>query len=335
MTSLAVFIVACLGATDRAELAGSLWFVGTDQVTWSAEQWATELDPIQRLGMNTLVLNGMLVGAPLKEGESDGVRTLFEEGDKRGLKFYVDTLAAANWWTLPNTDEEIARACARVKDLYARYGSYSSFQGFYIPYELYFFWDEKAALIRRLYGEIAKCCKEVAPTKSVMISPFFILDEKGVLGDFRWATPDEYRDFWKETLRQAPIDIVALQDSGEHLSCYTLEQRAPWFAAMKAACDATGKQLWANVETGELEVASLDDYVARFGLKTHVNDAKTLPAWRGVPADKLDAKLRFVRQYTPTAITWGYREFIRPSLGPNAAKLYEDYVQVLAKPAAK
>ena len=47
----------------------------------------------------------------------------------------------------------------------------------------------------------------------------------------------------------------------------------------------------------ELEVASLDDYVARFGLKTHVNDPSTTPAWRGVPADKLDAKRASMRAH--------------------------------------
>lgn len=334
MTTLAIVLMSCLGA-ERAELAGTLWFLSPDQAEWSAEQWGAELDPLQQAGMRLMILNGPYAGKTLAEGEKDGLRTLFEEGDKRGLEFYLDTLAETNWWILPDASAEVARASARVRDLHARYGRFKSFRGFYIPYELYMFWDDKAALIRTLYREIAKCCKDVAPGKPVMISPFFILDEKGMLGDFRWATPDEYRAFWTDTLKQAPIDIVALQDSGEHLSCYTLEQRAPWFEAMKGACDAAGTQLWGNVETGELEVASLDDYVAKFGLKTHVNDPRTTPAWRGVPAEKLDAKLRFVGKYTPTAITWGYREFVRPSLGPNAATLHGEYVRVLKGEPAK
>ncbi len=76
---------------------------------------------------------------------------------------------------------------------------------------------------------------------------------------------------------------------------------------------------------------SLDDYVARCGLKTHVNDPKTAPYWRGVPAEKLRDKLRFVRTFTPTAITWGYREYVRPNLGPAAQQLHTEYRAVLAK----
>ena len=71
------------------------------------------------------------------------------------------------------------------------------------------------------------------------------------------------------------------------------------------------------------------DCVARFGLKTHVNDPRTRPYWRGVPVEKLAAKLRFVRAYTPTAITWGYREFIRPAVS-RTNHLYQDYQRLLA-----
>jgi hypothetical protein len=121
------------------------------------------------------------------------------------------------------------------------------------------------------------------------------------------------------------VDIVALQDRGEHLSYYTDPQCAPFFTAMKNACAVTGRRLWANVETGELEAADPADYIARFGRKTHVNDPKTQSYWRGVPADKLVDKLSFVRHYTPTAITWGYREFVRPLGGATNAKLYSEY----------
>ena len=131
------------------------------------------------------------------------------------------------------------------------------------------------------------------------------------------------------------VDIVALQDSGEHLSCYTLEDRRPFFAAMKEACGAAGKTFWANVESGELEVASLDDYVARFGLKTHVNDPKLAPYWRAVPAEKFRDKLRLAGEFTGTAVTWGYQEFLRPARSPQAAAAHAAYAALMPTPAAE
>jgi hypothetical protein len=162
-----------------------------------------------------------------------------------------------------------------------------------------------------------------------MISPFFILDQTGYLGSFRWATPAEYEEFWSALLPQTRVDIVALQDSGEHLSCYTLDQRRPFLAAMKAACTTAHKKFWVNIEVGELAVESLSDYTNRFGYKTHVNDPKTATAWQAVAPDKLRQKLELAGEYTATAISWGYQQFVRPSLGPEAQRLHESYRSIL------
>ena len=155
------------------------------------------------------------------------------------------------------------------------------------------------------------------------------MDQAGYLGSYRWASPAEYQQFWTALLQQTQVDIVALQDSGEHLSCYTLDQRRPFLGAMKSACDAAHKKFWVNIEVGELNVASLSDYTNRFGYKTHVNDPKTAMAWRGVAPDKLRHKLELAGEYTDTAISWGYQQFIRPTLGPEAQQLHEAYRSLL------
>ena len=331
---LAIMLTGCAhipGMRHRpARLAGALWWVTPADLTRTEDQWRRDLDSLQALGMNVLVLNGPFIGGAVPPGKEDPALRLIEETDRRGMTVFLDTLSAPNWWAIEDPAEELARARTRIQLLHEQYGHLACFKGYYIPYELYVMWDEQADLIRTLYREVAASCKQTAPTKAVLISPFFILDKKGYLGDFRWATPKEYRRFWRETLDQADIDVVALQDSGEHLSCYTLKQRAPFFKAMRNACNATDTQLWANVETGELLVDSMTDYVDRFGLKTHVNDPKTTPAWRGVPADKLLKKLRFCGKYSPMAITWGYREFARPALGEEASELYLDYYVALS-----
>lgn len=314
--------VAAAGA-GPARLTGTLWWVSPADAQRDAASWRAELDALQQLGMRLMVLNGGQYG---EEATSpDALRPLFNEADARGIELYLDTLQAPDWWTLPDAAPEIARASERIARLMDRYGRHPSFKGWYIPYELYMFWEPTAGLIKQLYTEVAAACKQAAPAKPVLISPFFLLDQEGVLGDFRWATPAEYQAFWTTLLQAAPVDIVALQDSGEHLSCYTLDQRRPFFQAMKNACDDAGKQFWANVESGELHVESLQDYTRRFGLKTHVNDPKTQDAWRGVPADVFHKKLALAGEYTPIAITWGYQQFLSPIQNPNAAQLHNAY----------
>jgi hypothetical protein len=291
--------------------------------------WQTELDQLQALGIHLLVLNGPFVGENPPAGATDPLEVFFDETDRRGLSLYLDTLAAPNWWTLSDPAPEIARARTRVEALARRYGKHPSFTGWYLPYELYVMWDAQAELIAVLYRDISAACKQVSPDKPVMISPFFILDQARYLGSFRWASPAEYQQFWTTLLPQTRVDIIALQDSGEHLSCYTLDQRRPFLAAMKAACKTARKRFWMNVEVAELGVESLPAYTNRFGYKTHVNDPRTAAAWRAVAPDKLQQKLEMAGDYTDTAISWGYQQFIRPALGPEAEHLHEAYQNVL------
>jgi len=311
--------------TGSGRLTGTLWWLTREDLSLSDGDWKEELDYVQALGMDTVIFNGPYAGP---DGGSS-FDALLERLDGRGMHVYLDTLAPSKWWTLNHGDEEVKRACTRAALLEQRYGHHRSFVGFYIPYECYVMWGAQRELVTRLYTDISRWCKTIAPNKKVMISPFFILDEAGYLGDFRWATPKEYEDFWRSILTEASIDIVALQDSGEHLACYTLEQRRPFFEAMERACNASGATLWGNVESGELNVASLEEYVRRFGLKTYVNSPETTPFWRAVPAEKFAAKLAFVGEYTHCAITWGYREFLRPSRDTTAAEAYLNYVRTL------
>ncbi len=318
------------GESPPARLVGALWWMSEADAQRPSDSWKTELDEVQTLGMDLMVISGGFMqsheSARLDAGKGpEPLKGFFDEADRRGMKIFINTLSMANWWTSVDAGPEIARAGKTVQNIAKLYGAHKSFAGWYVPYELYVFWDKQAELIKTLYREVAKLCK-AETDKPVMISPFFILDQTHNLGDFRWASPEEYQAFWTGVLRQAPIDIVALQDSGEHLSYYTMDDRRPFFAAMKAACDATDKSFWANIETAELDVKSPEDYVTRFGLKTHVNDPKTVPYWRGVPAVKLQEKLLFAGVFTTTAITWGYQEYVRPASRPEAKALYESYL---------
>lgn len=313
----------------EARWVGTLWWMEPTDLNRPIAAWQLELDQLQALGIRMIVLNGPFVSEIPPTGTPDPMETFFNEADRRGLSIYVDTLSAPDWWTLSDPAPEITRARTRIEALARRYGKHRSFTGWYLPYELYVMWDAPAKLIATLYRDISAACKQVSPDKPVMISPFFILDQEGNLGNFRWAAPAEYQQFWTALLQQTQVDIVALQDSGEHLSCYTLDQRRPFLAAMKAACETAGKTFWINLEVGELGVESLSDYTNRFGCKTHVNDPRTAAAWRGVASGKLRQKLELAGEYTDTAISWGYQQFIRPALGPEAKQLHESYRAML------
>ena len=221
------------GGAAPARLAGVFWWMSDADTRRSAEDWKGELDALQALGADLMIVSDLSgrAGTDTPAGE-EPLRGFFDETDRRGMRVFLSTLSMTDWWVQPDPGPELARAEKRIRETARLHGARPSFHGWYVPYELYHFTGAQAELIRALYRGVAERCK-AALDKPVMISPFFLLDRGGKLGDFAWVTPEEYRDFWTELLRQAPaVDIVALQDSGEHLSCYTLDDRRPFFAAM-------------------------------------------------------------------------------------------------------
>jgi hypothetical protein len=86
-------------------------------------------------------------------------------------------------------------------------------------------------------------CNTAAKLPATM-SPFLILDRTKVFGDFRFNEPEEYRDYWRGLIERSGLDIIMLQDSGEHFSYVTDEQRRPFFEAMSEACRQAGARFW-------------------------------------------------------------------------------------------
>jgi FAD/FMN-containing dehydrogenase len=323
---LSTLLLGC--AATGSGLDGCFYLIDETATRWSSEQWRQEVAFMREAGFRHVIVSGPSY-AILAGEDSAGIQAFdrfMTACRDTNIRAYPSLWAHPLWYARWDLKEEVDTNAKVVDKLAARYGKHPNFAGWYIPHETYVAWDDKAAYFRDLCRELSALCKQRTPGKKVILSPFFILDREGWLGDFRFAEPAEYEEFWYGVLRASRIDIVALQDSGEHLSCYTLDDRRPYFEAMKRACDRAGPTLWANVETGELHVNSYEDYAARFGRKTHVNDAKTQPFWRAVPADKLRQKLRFAHRFADTTITWGYREYWDPMRGEAARSVYDAYL---------
>jgi hypothetical protein len=327
--SAGLWILVCGCSTSGSGLDGCLYWMDQTAASWSDDEWSQQIDYMKRAGFRHVMLWGP-AQAILTDPPGPAVAAahrFFAAGRDRGIAVYLSLWSHPHWFGRWDLDEEL-QTNARVIDRFGEeYGQYPHWAGWYIPHEIYVMWGDKRQFMIDLYAGLAGRCKQATPGKVVMLSPFFILDREGYLGDFRYAEPAEYEVFWYDVLSQTKIDIVALQDSGEHLSCYTMADRRPFFAAMKRACDRARKSFWLNVETGELHVDCYEDYATRFGRKTHVNDPKTQPFWRAVPPERLRAKLDLAHEFTDTTVTWGYREYWDPMRGNTAREVYYQYAK--------
>jgi Domain of unknown function (DUF4434) len=313
------------GAESRPEskclpvISGTLWWCSPEQSrSWGATGWIKELQEQQELEFDLL----WLVQGPRLIGNEFSLRQLLDVCARRQIQVIVDTGSTSNWYAPLDLKKELELCRQNIGAVGEQLAGHPAFFGWYIPHEIYMDWGVMHDYVSHLYPALAEACKRAAALP-VTLSPFFILDRTKVFGDFRFNEPDEYGDYWGKLIQKSGLDIVMMQDSGEHFSYVQDAQRRPFFEAMSKACRASGARFWGNVEVAEMECPSIEEYVRRYG-RVHHSAAKGIP-WRSVPMDRLRSKLALAAEYAERIVSWGYQEFCRPSLGPTASKWYESY----------
>ena len=286
--------------------------------------WKHELDAQQRLGFDLLWLAN-LGGALQAKADLDPLLGLMDLAGERSMTVLLDVGSSPGWYTSLDVAAERAAVRKNIQIIKDRYAGHPAFKGWYIPHEIYMAWGPFGDYMNDLYPALVEACKEAVPGAPVSLSPFFILDQDKIFGDFRYAAPEEYGNYWAELIRRSEFDIIMLQDSGEHFSFVTNAQREPFYAAMQRACREGGAALWGNVECAEFECPSIEEYVRRYG-RVHHGTVPYAP-WRAVPMPRMQEKLELAARYCERLVTWGYQEYGRPSASPASAKWYSDYAE--------
>ncbi len=317
---LTAVILAAISATAADSprtpplLRGTLWWIVQAQPgDWTRERLEQAIDAQRAVGFDVL----WILNTPdlLKKAEAPGALDVMETvhalADARGMRVMAD-LPVGGWYGRTTADAMIAEIAAHTGNYQARYGKHASFYGWYLNHEINPIAPEDAeqsAFWRMVWKAVTENCHRAAPGSVVAISPFFLLDEARRRG-FVYLTPAQYAEWWRKTLSETGMDILMLQDSGEHLSFFTLEQREPFWAAMKEACHAAGAQFWLNIESGEADVPDWDTYL--------MLEAEKKVPWRFTPMEWLRKKLVLASKYADSLINWGYFPFMDPHPLPGA-----------------
>jgi hypothetical protein len=304
----------------RPLTSGSLWWISPEEFrAMGPLGWSAELDRQQALGFDLLWL---LQAFTVLETSGFNLLNLLDLCAERKVQVILDTGSTGQWYGPLDLKRELEVCRANISRIAKRLEGHPAFHAWYIPQEIYMCWGAMDRFIQELYPALAQACKSAA-NLPVTLSPFFILDRTKVFGDFQYNEPDEYQVYWEKLLRKSGIDVVMLQDSGEHFSYVTNDQRRPFFEAMSKACRSAGARFWGNVEVAEMECPSIEEYVRRYG-RVHHSTVKDIP-WRPVPMNRLDEKLKLAAEYAERIVSWGYQEYCRPGIGPAAKKWYDDY----------
>ena len=307
----------------RPVISGSLWWYKTPETArWGVDDWKEELDRQTAIGFDL----AWICNTPMALAGSEDASLFLKIMDlcaARKMKVILGTGMSPGWYRAWDIKQELALCAGAIAVISSHLKDHPAFGAWYIPHEIYMAWDKADAYIQQLYPALVERCKQAA-NLPVTVSPFFILDRDHVFGAFRFNEPDEYSDYWAALIRKSGMDVVMLQDSGEHFSYVTNDMRRPFFEAMSRACREGGAKFWGNVEMGECEFSSKDEYVERHG-RVPLSAVKNAP-WRAVPIERLRDKLDLASEHGERIVTWGYQEYGRPALGVKARKWYADYL---------
>ncbi len=318
--------------TCKPLISGALWNLGhsifmPDDYNYqlTSDGWMRQFDQMQDIGFNMMFFFTGINECMARSSAAgpDLLEFLFSECDRRQMQAIVSVGGNETWWKDFDPARELRLLDVSIPMIHERYGKHDSFSGWYLPYEIYMprGWMKK---IGELYQGAVERCKAITPRLPVAVSPFFMPDTTGSVMDFIYYEPQEYVDAWSELLVHAKIDILCLQDNGgQHLSCFTAQDTSLFIEAFAAACRNAGTRFWGNVETGELPVSDIDDFVRRYGAKGDVNNPHFSKDWRMVPIERLIRKLELMSAYSECNMTWGYREFMRTDEASRAA--YHEY----------
>ncbi len=298
-----------------------------------ADAWRRDMDDMCQAGMRKVMLFTGIPFAVKTHGRAskDMLDFIYRECALRGMEVIIATGGHPNWAAEPFIVAEEAKLVKKYVDLlYGRYGQYPSFAGWYIDYEFCLFYGDLGHSLREIYKATVEICKEKSPNLPVVASPFFNPPTEGFIMNVGRKTPQDYYDFWSDMISYSHFDILSLQDNGgQHLSFFTAKDTEPYIAAYAKACKENGCRFWGNVETGELEVASAQDFFKRFGPHGNCNTPECAKYWRSVPIERLKTKLELMSKYSECNISWGYQGFYCPRRNDKTKKAYQDYMEYM------
>lgn len=278
------------------------------------------------------------------------IETIYSIADEIDMKVISDlNFSGGNLYPSANSTKIIQEACSYCENFYGQFGHHPSFWGWYLNNEINPIKNDDYAQTRfwrNIWKQVTTKCHSVFPEGKVTISPFVILDSEERRG-FEYLLPEEYEEWWYNTLIETDIDIVMLQDSGaEHLSFFSLELREPFLQAFYNACKRANKDLWVNVESAHVKASDWDE-----ALSMEWNKNKQ---WEFVGIDWLRKKLELAAMYGSRIVNWGYFPMMNPvemlsgmtvedidnqyvdcSSRLENYNLYKDYIQDLSESESK
>ncbi len=290
---------------------------------FTQEQWRAKIREMKELGMKYLVLLcTSLVGPDTAESYFDTdiypfapnfgcpnpLQVLMDEAEKQEMRVFMSVGYYGNWLDVMNnmvSPEVEKRAFRAMEQVYALFGHYKSFYGWYYPDETCInghYHPDFMAYANR-YSAFAHALN---PKHKTLIAPY---------GTNMLVTDDAY----VRQLETLDVDFVAYQDEvGVRKS--REDQTEKYYEALRRAHDKAGRSaLWADVEL--------------FGFEGEVYQSALLPS----RVERLEKQIKAVAPYCDELLCYQYLGMMNKpgSIAfcghPDSIRYYQDYRELIGK----
>ena len=283
---------------------------------WENTNWQTEFNNMKDVGVTQLFLQWTAdsknkttvypsgLSGYTQNTTHDVVSMALSNANSAGIDVYLGLQTNDDWWGSSCTDtnwvnNEATVANQLADNLWSKYGSNTSFKGWYLSFELDNWrfltqadWDRMISF----YQTVANHIHTLSPGKPVVIAPFY--NTSGGQTSAQWQA------MWEYILASSPVDVIALQD-GVGAGHATVAQLPEWFNATKNAINdkRPSCQLWSDAENYNLDWEPM-------GIKGFVDDIKA------------------VQTYVINYLSFSYNHYTSPQqVNPIYQNTYKDYVQ--------
>ncbi len=300
---------ASSSGSGELQLAGGFIQYQPSMMSLSQEQWNSELAAMHRAHMNLVVLQFLQNNSDSfianKPEATDPTSCIMSYAASHHMQVIVGLTTDDAWWMRwsdPAYLRDQAKLCsALAARIWAKYGKYPSFAGWYIPQEM---WDGKysrtqAEQLNQFLRTVSAECHRLSGDKPVCIAPFFAHN----------AAPKDITAVYTTILSHSGVNVLMLQDGvgARNWHVDIAGNVVPYFRAFRSACLNTGVEMWSDLEAFQTTVK---------------------PSGGMVPASirRIKRQLTAEMPYVTRFVTFDFFHYFSPYRGAAQAKLYHEYL---------
>ena len=226
---------------------------------WGWEEWDRDFQAMKAIGIDTVIMircgHRNMITFPSKVLTSkencflpplDLVDMFLTLAEKYGMSFFFGGYDSGKYWANGQHQKEVDINLAVFDEVWAKYGHYSAFKGWYLTQEV----GCNVGSIVSTYAKMGLHCKRISGLP-VLISPFvqgvkaISQFSSEVRGDYQISVEEHERE-WNDIFDgiKDAVDIVAFQDG--HVDFHDLPD---FLEVNKRLADKYGLRSWTNSES--------------------------------------------------------------------------------------